>query len=368
MNLQHSRYAQPDASKGLPVPALTPSMPPVAQPRCIPPQSGNRQFVAQGGQRYVTRPYGAQEDFQVDVFGESVEFSGACPSSFDLDQIKGLHEILSGIIARSDLDAAREREVSEPAVASEQGESGPVPASGKLPFLMLSDGGVLGIHVHETGAPVAGDWTGICRDVSDASSFWYIGFTGIERSYNKLAARDLAAAVAEVESRGLLVEDIPWAGQKAATSMAHEISSDDVLEVLRVHSLVVACTDEKPFSEMADALFDDLDFCALERRALVAGNEQAMQTWAVRDAIADQLVEKGVLKRKLTESLECFSDADILAWLKRAQEHNARTGHHMDCEAALALSIERNRRGEAARKAPLSLQHPLGQNASEVQQ
>lgn len=367
MNLQQTRHTRSDANKGLPVPTVTPLMPPVAEPCGIPHQSGNRQFVTLGGQRYVTRPYGAQEDFQVDVFGESVEFSGASPSSLDLDQIKGLHEILTGIIARSELDAARERETSDPEVASEQGENGPVPAGGKLPFLMLSDGGVLGIHVHETGDPVAVDWTGICRDVSDASSFWYIGHTGIERTYNKLAARDHAAAEAEAKNRGLCAEGTPQADLNAATTMAHDISSDDVLEVLRAHSLVVADTDGKPFSEMAEDIFDDLDFSSLERRALVAGERQAMQAWAIRDAIADQMVEKGILKRKLTETLESFGDADVLAWLMRSQVHNPRTGHHMDCESALALRIELNRRKDAAANALMPLQHTAGTNAGEVQ-
>ena len=364
MNLQQTRLTRADANNGPRAPGVTPLMSLVVEPRGIPPQSEKRQFVALGGQRYVTRPYGAQEDFQVDVFGESVEFSGVSPSSLDLDQIKGLNAILSGIIARSELEAAREREALELSKVRDEIDSVPSPAGVKPPFLAKLQRGVVGIYDQETGESLALEWTGICRDVSDPTSFWYIGRCGGERSFNKLMAREYDAASDEAQSRGLLKADL-----KAATVLVHKITSEDVLEVLRAHALVVvANTDGQSFSEMAEDIFDDLDLSSLERRALVAGERQAMQAWAIRDEIAVHMVDKGILMRKLTESLEGFSCADVMAWLRRAQEHNPRTGHQMDCESALALRIEFKRRNDVIAHAMLPLQRAAGINASEVRQ
>jgi len=88
----------------------------------------------------------------------------------------------------------------------------------------------------------------------------------------------------------------------AATTRAltHEVTSADVAAVLQRNAVQVANTDGMPFSVMAERIFDGLDFSHIERAALLAGADSVDQALAMRDAIADHLVEKGILKRKLT--------------------------------------------------------------------
>lgn len=80
--------------------------------------------------------------------------------------------------------------------------------------------------------------------------------------------------------------------------LQHQLSSDDVLATLRQHALQVSNTNGESFDSMAERIFDDLDLPRLERAAFAAGGHVAAQSVAVRDSIADQLVESGVLKRK----------------------------------------------------------------------
>ena len=66
-----------------------------------------------------------------------------------------------------------------------------------VPFMTVVEGKV---HINdgETGAPLAGDWTGVCCDGGDAKSYWYIGRSLGERSFNKLTSRDFEGATQEV--------------------------------------------------------------------------------------------------------------------------------------------------------------------------
>lgn len=65
------------------------------------------------------------------------------------------------------------------------------------PFLTAVAGHVL-IHDGLTGNPLPGHWTGFCTDAYDTKSFWYIGCEGAERSFTKLASKNLDGAQREM--------------------------------------------------------------------------------------------------------------------------------------------------------------------------
>ena len=91
------------------------------------------------------------------------------------------------------------------------------------------------------------------------------------------------------------------AHQTATThALTHEVTSADVEAVLQRNAVQVANANGVPFSVMAEEIFDDLDLSRIERAALAAGTASADQARATRDAIADQLVEQGILKRQVT--------------------------------------------------------------------
>ncbi|CAE6795638.1 hypothetical protein R70006_05060 [Paraburkholderia domus] len=98
-----------------------------------------------------------------------------------------------------------------------------------------------------------------------------------------------------------------------AKVLVHQITADDVLEVLRKHSLQVANAAGRPFDAIAEELFDDLDFYRLERAALLAGDQPSAQSTAIREDIADQLVEHGVLNLP-QKTLEQARAALISEW------------------------------------------------------
>ncbi|AUT75610.1 hypothetical protein C2L64_45445 [Paraburkholderia hospita] len=98
-----------------------------------------------------------------------------------------------------------------------------------------------------------------------------------------------------------------------AKVLLHQITSDDLLEVLRKHSLQVANAAGRPFDAIAEELFDDLDFYRLERAALLAGDQPSAQSTAIREDIADQLVEHGVLNLP-QKTLEQARAALISEW------------------------------------------------------
>lgn len=106
---------------------------------------------------------------------------------------------------------------------------------------------------------------------------------------------------------------------RAATTrvLTHEVTPADVAAVLQRNAVQVANTDGMPFSVMAERMFDDLDFSRIERAALLAGADSVAQALAMRDVVADQLVEKGILKRKLTiiERLKADHRANMAAEL-----------------------------------------------------
>lgn len=78
---------------------------------------------------------------------------------------------------------------------------------------------------------------------------------------------------------------------------AFGISSDDIEDVLRNHSLHVASTDGRSFEDMAIELLADIDEARIERAALKAGCDMDEQTRAAHEEIHTILVEQGVLKR-----------------------------------------------------------------------
>ncbi|MCK4118357.1 hypothetical protein ACI2UK_13930 [Ralstonia nicotianae] len=73
------------------------------------------------------------------------------------------------------------------------------PNAGALPFMTTVAGHVL-IHEPLEGRVLPGDWTGLCVDAGDTSSFWYIGFEAGERSLTRLDARTVATALQQVAS------------------------------------------------------------------------------------------------------------------------------------------------------------------------
>jgi hypothetical protein len=108
----------------------------------------------------------------------------------------------------------------------------------------------------------------------------------------------------------------PVASQTATThAFTHEVTSADVEAALQRNAVQVANANGVPFSVMADEIFDDLDLSRIERAALAAGTASADQARATRDAIADQLVEQGILKRKVTviERVNAAHRANIAA-------------------------------------------------------
>jgi hypothetical protein len=62
-----------------------------------------------------------------------------------------------------------------------------------MPFMTAVGGHVI-IHDGLSGNPLQADWQGVCVDGFDNSSYWYIGRSGNERTFTKLAARDADAA------------------------------------------------------------------------------------------------------------------------------------------------------------------------------
>tara|TARA_R110002124_G_scaffold128157_9_gene288595 strand:+ start:6073 stop:6321 length:249 start_codon:yes stop_codon:yes gene_type:complete len=76
---------------------------------------------------------------------------------------------------------------------------------------------------------------------------------------------------------------------------AFQITSEDIVNVLRSESLLVGNTNGKPFEEMAEDLIEELDCDRIEGIALAASNELEEQTSAAYEAIQKELVELGVL-------------------------------------------------------------------------
>lgn len=75
----------------------------------------DRMFTAHGGQRFTTDAYPTDDvqskcPLQIDVIGDAVEFNVQGPYFLDFTQVKGLHAILSYVIATAERDNAREAE------------------------------------------------------------------------------------------------------------------------------------------------------------------------------------------------------------------------------------------------------------------
>ncbi|MBK5051706.1 hypothetical protein IQ289_25325 [Burkholderia sp. R-70006] len=169
-----------------------------------------------------------------------------------------------------------------------------------------------------------------------------------------------AVAVKALKIHGTVVSDYVAEGSLqeplVAGKLLHEITSNDVLAVLRVQALQVANSDGKPFDAMAELIFDGLDFSRLEKAALLAGADVAAQAVAVRDAIADQMVEEGVLKRKLPQMPQ---NADLE---KQAHEAHAELAAAQDAWAQTHSEDHgAYRRLEAAREAADTADEALAQ-------
>lgn len=76
---------------------------------------------------------------------------------------------------------------------------------------------------------------------------------------------------------------------------AFQISSDDVITVLRRRSLHVANTNGHSFESMAEEILDDLDTDRIEFAALRASTDLDEQTDAALDEIERQLIDHGVI-------------------------------------------------------------------------
>lgn len=77
---------------------------------------------------------------------------------------------------------------------------------------------------------------------------------------------------------------------------AFQISSDDVVTVLRRRALHVANSGGRSFEHMAEELIDDLDTDRIEFAALRASTEVDEQTDAALEEIERQLIDTGVIK------------------------------------------------------------------------
>jgi hypothetical protein len=67
------------------------------------------------------------------------------------------------------------------------------PAAVELPFLMR-EGEQYKVFAGGSGEALGSDWTGVCCDVSDVNSLWYVGRSDGERSFTKLQAKNLQEA------------------------------------------------------------------------------------------------------------------------------------------------------------------------------
>ena len=85
----------------------------------------------------------------------------------------------------------------------------------------------------------------------------------------------------------------------AGHTLVCAVTVADLEGVLRTNALQVANTSGAAFDVMAAEIFDDLDLARVEQAAVLAGGNAERQAEAAREAIADQLVEQGVLKRKV---------------------------------------------------------------------
>lgn len=79
------------------------------------------------------------------------------------------------------------------------------------------------------------------------------------------------------------------------SSMAYEVTEEDVENVLRRNSLRVSNTKGKPFEAMASEIFEHLDVSLIEDAAL-KGDDLNEQTDYAYDEITRQLREQGVLE------------------------------------------------------------------------
>ncbi len=88
-----------------------------------------------------------------------------------------------------------------------------------------------------------------------------------------------------------------------ATSLAFQITSEDVENVLGQNTLVSALPDGGSLESLAEKLFDELNFFEIEK-AVLYGDELEQQTTYAYEEIARQLRERGVLESVAPSSVQ----------------------------------------------------------------